>query len=71
MKKILILSALLTFMIGSVNAEVIGIVDFDKVVDNYTKVKVTFYENEQLIDELEWNNPNPIVEQRNKLIKEK
>jgi len=40
MKKILSLFAFLTFFTGFANAEVIGIVDFDKVVDNYSKVKI-------------------------------
>ncbi len=40
MKRFLTLSiALLSFAIASANAEVIGVVDFDKVVDNYSKVK--------------------------------
>ena len=39
MKKLFILGATLAMMFGVANAEVIGIVDFDKVVDNYSKVK--------------------------------
>ena len=40
MKKILSLAAILTaFMFTQANAEVIGVVEFDKIVDNYTKVK--------------------------------
>lgn len=39
MKKLLFLAAASLFLFGSAHAEVIGIVDFDKVVDNYTKVK--------------------------------
>ncbi len=40
MKRFLTLSiALASFALASANAEVIGVVDFDKVVDNYTKVK--------------------------------
>lgn len=40
MKRFLTLSiALLSFAFTSANAEVIGVVDFDKVVDNYSKVK--------------------------------
>ena len=40
MKKILSLAAItLAFMLTSANAEVVGVVDFDKVVDNYSKVK--------------------------------
>ena len=41
MKKTLFLSAIFcVFALASVNAEVIGVVDFDKVVDNYSRVKV-------------------------------
>ena len=39
MKKFLLAGATLLMMFGCANAEVIGIVDFDKVVDNYTRVK--------------------------------
>ncbi len=40
MKRFLTLSiALLSFAFANANAEVIGVVDFDKVVDNYSKVK--------------------------------
>ena len=39
MKKLLLLSATMFLMFGAANAEVIGVVDFDKIVDNYTKVK--------------------------------
>lgn len=40
MKKLLSLTMLLALSaFGAANAEVIGIVDFDKVVDNYSKVK--------------------------------
>lgn len=40
MKKILFLTAMFAmFAFNSANAEVIGIIDFDKIVDNYTKVK--------------------------------
>ena len=40
MKKILCLAAMFSlFALGSANAEVVGIVDFDKVVDNYSRVK--------------------------------
>lgn len=39
MKKLLFLGATLFLMFGAANAEVIGVVDFDKIVDNYTKVK--------------------------------
>ena len=39
MKKLLFLAAASLFLFGSAQAEVVGIVDFDKVVDNYTKVK--------------------------------
>ena len=39
MKKILSIGAFLTLLFGVANAEVIGIVDFDKVVDNYSRVK--------------------------------
>ncbi len=39
MKKLLAIAAFLTLMFGVANAEVVGIVDFDKVVDNYSKVK--------------------------------
>ena len=39
MKKLLFLAATTLFLFGSANAEVIGIVDFDKIVDNYSKVK--------------------------------
>ena len=39
MKKLLFLAATSLFLFGSAQAEVVGIVDFDKVVDNYTKVK--------------------------------
>lgn len=39
MKKILSLVAILALSVTMANAEVIGIVDFDKVVDNYSKVK--------------------------------
>lgn len=39
MKKLLILCAALLFTYGAANADVIGVVDFDKVVDNYTRVK--------------------------------
>ncbi len=42
MKKLLCLSSLMALLCfgGVANAETIGIVDFDKIVDNYTKVKV-------------------------------
>ena len=39
MKKLLSFAAFLALSFTSVNAEVIGIVDFDKIVDNYSKVK--------------------------------
>lgn len=39
MKKILSLVAILALSVTIAHAEVIGIVDFDKVVDNYSKVK--------------------------------
>ena len=40
MKKILFLTAMFAmFAFNGANAEVIGIIDFDKIVDNYTKVK--------------------------------
>ncbi|MBQ9150405.1 OmpH family outer membrane protein [bacterium] len=39
MKKLLCFTAFLALSFISVNAEVIGIVDFDKIVDNYSKVK--------------------------------
>ena len=40
MKKILFLSTLFSFFaLNAANAEVIGVVDFDKVVDNYTRVQ--------------------------------
>ena len=39
MKKLLCFAAFLALSFISVNAEVIGIVDFDKIVDNYSKVK--------------------------------
>ncbi len=40
MKRFLTLSIILaSFGITAANAEVIGVVDFDKVVDNYTKVR--------------------------------
>ncbi len=39
MKKLLFLGATLFLIFGAANAEVIGVVDFDKIVDNYTKVK--------------------------------
>ena len=41
MKKILSLG-IMTFslMLLSANAEVVGVVDFDRVVDNYSKVKI-------------------------------
>ena len=40
MKKILALAMVMTsFVFASASAEVIGVVDFDKVVDNYSKVK--------------------------------
>lgn len=39
MKKLLFLGATMFLMFGAANAEVIGVVDFDKIVDNYTKVK--------------------------------
>ena len=40
MKKILFLSAIFSLIaLNSVNAEVVGVVDFDKVVDNYSRVK--------------------------------
>ena len=40
MKKILALAMVMTsFVFASACAEVIGVVDFDKVVDNYSKVK--------------------------------
>ena len=39
MKKLLSIGAFLTLLFGVASAEVIGIVDFDKVVDNYAKVK--------------------------------
>lgn len=46
MKKIFILGLIATSLtfINTANAEVIGIVDFDKVTDNYTKVKTTMDE---------------------------
>ena len=42
MKKLLCLSSLaaLLFLNNPANAETIGVVDFDKIVDNYTKVKI-------------------------------
>ena len=40
MKKILTILAFFAMTTTFVNAEVVGIVDFDKVVDNYAKVKV-------------------------------
>lgn len=40
MKKLLFLAATSLFLFGAANAEVIGIVDFDKIVDNYSKVKI-------------------------------
>ena len=39
MKKVLSIGLFLTLLLGCVNAEVVGIVDFDKIVDNYSKVK--------------------------------
>ena len=40
MKKILSLTAIaLAFTFCTANAEVVGVVDFDKVIDNYSKVK--------------------------------
>lgn len=39
MKKLLFLGAMATMLFASAYAEVIGIVDFDKIVDNYSKVK--------------------------------
>ena len=39
MKKLLVLAATMCFMFGAANAEVVGVVDFDKIVDNYTRVK--------------------------------
>lgn len=39
MKKLLFLVAASMMLFGVANAEVIGIVDFDKIVDNYTRVK--------------------------------
>ena len=39
MKKTLSLFVFLALSVGIANAEIIGIVDFDKVVDNYSKVK--------------------------------
>ncbi len=40
MKKILCLSVLTaSFLFGSAMAEVVGVVDFDRVVDNYSRVK--------------------------------
>ena len=40
MKKILSLAALaLALTFSTANAEVVGVVDFDKVIDNYSKVK--------------------------------
>ncbi|MBR5304999.1 MAG: OmpH family outer membrane protein [Candidatus Gastranaerophilales bacterium] len=39
MKKLLSLVATSLLLFSAANAEVIGIVDFDKVVDNYTRVK--------------------------------
>lgn len=39
MKKLLFLGATFLFMVCSVRAEVVGIVDFDKIVDNYSRVK--------------------------------
>jgi len=39
MKKLLFLAGTFALMFGAAHAEVIGIVDFDKIVDNYTKVK--------------------------------
>ena len=41
MKKIISMTTLmLAFAFCSANAEVIGVVDFDRVVDNYSKVKI-------------------------------
>lgn len=39
MKKLLFLVASLVLLFGAAHAEVVGVVDFDKIVDNYTKVK--------------------------------
>ena len=39
MKKLLFLMAASFMLFGAANAEVIGIVDFDRIVDNYTRVK--------------------------------
>ena len=39
MKKFLFLAAASFLLFGSANADTIGVVDFDKVVDNYTRVK--------------------------------
>ncbi len=40
MKKVLFLSAIFAmFAFNNANAEVIGIIDFDKIVDNYAKVR--------------------------------
>ncbi|MBQ8636024.1 OmpH family outer membrane protein [bacterium] len=39
MKKLLTLTALFTMMFSIAQADVIGVVDFDKVVENYSKVK--------------------------------
>ena len=40
MKKILGLTVLtLSLLIANANAEVVGVVDFDKIIDNYSKVK--------------------------------
>lgn len=40
MKKILSLTAMsIALLLSSANAEVVGVIDFDKIVDNYTKVK--------------------------------
>ena len=39
MKKLLFLAATSLFLFGSAQAEVVGIVDFDKIVDNYSRVK--------------------------------
>lgn len=41
MKKILCLMAFLTLSFSAAYADVVGVVDFDKVVDNYSKVKTS------------------------------
>ena len=39
MKKFLLSLCTATFLLSAANAEVIGTVDFDKIINNYTKVK--------------------------------